>query len=361
MTAQSRAAPAASKSCSLMFRTPFYSDPNTFCKVQRSPTSSNSFQLTAFGHIAGSSVASSANHRPQIPPVQHMPLVTDAQNRPLVTNLQQRPQFTDLQHRHLATNVQHRPLVTDAQQSSVALEAEQRSLVAGKNWSMVANAQHKPMASDVQLHLRTQISDTQQRSLASELQQRSKSSDVQGSLVLDAPQRCLVTGQNRSMATYEQKPRRPFGTDTQHRHQVPEIQHRPLGTLAQIVHQTATLEQLRPVASSCSHDTPVVEPRNVANELASLIKQEFYLPTSEGKDPNDPICIDSGDSSVECMEPLLSKGAVDYSRGDVGKSKRKKKTVQGELDSESGAVSSQDDDEYDPEIFELKPGENVAC
>ena len=67
---------------------------------------------------------------------------------------------------------------------------------------------------------------------------------------------------------------------------------------------------MTPIPQSTVPTPGVAQPeaRNVANELVSLIKQEFYLPTSEGRDPLDPICIDSDDSSIQCMEPIVSKG-----------------------------------------------------
>ena len=71
---------------------------------------------------------------------------------------------------------------------------------------------------------------------------------------------------------------------------------------------------------NCIIEKPVIHGPKLAttqlrevSDVQRLLKQEFYLPTSEGANPHEPICIDSDDSSVELLQVAVSKKAKDYS------------------------------------------------
>ena len=72
-----------------------------------------------------------------------------------------------------------------------------------------------------------------------------------------------------------------------------------------------------------------------------LIKQEFYLPVSEGKDPNAPICIESDDSSIEF---LVSKNAKSYQHPSFVREKRK-----------CVLNCASDGEDNDLEVIEIRP------
>ncbi|XP_075240599.1 histone-lysine N-methyltransferase SETDB2-like isoform X2 [Convolutriloba macropyga] len=88
----------------------------------------------------------------------------------------------------------------------------------------------------------------------------------------------------------------------------------------------------------------VSEPiRELTSDERILLKQEFYLPVSEGMDPNDPICIDSDSSSVEY---IFSKSAENY------QSQPLKNWVQEQKKNLKGVDSDTDD------VVEIAPKRN---